>query len=97
MTGLDKIKYLNGLTNDRACVMVIGVGMEMEELADAIVGISEDERAIHDYDKLVDCFAKRDGITREQAIEWVDYNVVRAIPYMGPGAPIVMNKIPEEF
>ena len=29
----------------------------------------------------------------EDAAEWVDYNTIRALPYMGEDAPIVMNRL----
>lgn len=34
-------------------------------------------------------------MTDEEAIEWIDYNTIRAIPYMGEKAPIVMYSLPE--
>ena len=29
-------------------------------------------------------------ISEEEAMEWIDYNTIRAIPYAGSGAPIIM-------
>lgn len=29
-------------------------------------------------------------MTGEEAMEWVDYNTIRAIPYMGDKHPIIM-------
>ena len=62
--------------------------LEPEYLDDAIVGLSHDDRAIYDYDKLVECFMKGDGFTEDEAIEWIDYNTLRALPYQ-PNAPII--------
>jgi len=62
--------------------------LEPEYLDDAIIGISNDDRAIYDYDKLIQCFMKGDGFTEEEAIEWIDYNTLRALPYQ-PNAPII--------
>ena len=95
MKGIDKIKYLNSLTRERACVAVFGFGREMEDLADALVGMSEDERAIYDYDALVDSFVKSRGVTCEEAVKWAN-DKIKEIPFMGPGAPIIMKKIPED-
>lgn len=39
-------------------------------------------------------FAKKDGIDEEEAIEWIEYNTIRAIPYAGEKAPIVMYDLP---
>lgn len=30
------------------------------------------------------------GFNDTEAVEWVDYNTVRALPYMGDGAPIIV-------
>lgn len=57
---------------------------------DALIGISEDNRAIYDYDKMVEWLMKEENFTREEAIEWIDYNTIRALPYMGNEAPIIM-------
>ena len=34
-----------------------------------------------------------EGWSEEDAVEWIDYNTVRAIPYMGEGAPIIMHRL----
>jgi len=57
---------------------------------DALIGVSEDGRAVYDYEKMVEWLVETEGWTYEEAAEWIDYNTIRAIPYMGEGAPIVM-------
>ena len=61
-----------------------------ESYDDALIGVSHDNRAIYSYEKMVDWLCNRDGMTREEAMEWIDYNTIRAIPYFGEKAPIVM-------
>jgi hypothetical protein len=56
----------------------------------AIIGVSHDDRVIYDYDKMVQCLMEEDGMTSLEAAEFIDYNTLRAIPYAGDGAPIVM-------
>jgi hypothetical protein len=34
-----------------------------------------------------------DGMTHEEAAEFVDYNTIGALPYMGEKRPIILNKI----
>ena len=63
---------------------------------DALIGISHDDRAIYDYDKMINCLVREHGFTYSEAIEWIDYNTIRALPYMGPKAPIIMYSL-EEF
>lgn len=57
---------------------------------DAFIGISHDNRAVYSYSKMVECLMKEDGISEIDAIEFIDYNTIRAIPYMGEYAPIVV-------
>ena len=57
---------------------------------DALIGVSEDGRAIYNYYKMVDWLMKEEDWSEIDAIEWVEYNTMRAIPYMGPKAPIIM-------
>lgn len=60
---------------------------------DALIGISEDGRAIYDFDLMVEWLMKVDGITSEEAIEWIEYNTIRSLSYAGSGAPIIMYRI----
>ena len=57
---------------------------------DAIVGITDEGRVIYDYEKMVDSLVERDGITELEAIEFIDYNTIRALAYAGEYAPIIM-------
>ena len=60
---------------------------------DALIGISEDNRAIYDYNKMIDWLMNKENFTEEEAIEWINYNTIRALPYMGDKAPIIMYPI----
>lgn len=63
---------------------------ENPDYDDAIIGVSHDDRVIYSYDKMVECLVKADGMTEEEAMEFIDYNTIRAIPYAGELAPIVL-------
>lgn len=56
----------------------------------AIVGVTEDNRVVYDFDRMVDWLVTEKGMTAEDAVEWIEYNTARALPYMGEGAPIIM-------
>lgn len=60
---------------------------------DALIGVSEDGRAIYDYDLMVEWLIKNSDMSEIDAIEWIDYNTIRALPYAGEGAPIVMFRV----
>ena len=48
-----------------------------------------DEVVVYDYDKCVDILVKRDGMGTDDAIEWIEYNMVGA--YLGEGTPIFVS------
>ena len=62
---------------------------------DAIVGITDEGNVIYDFDLMVECLVKSDGISELEAIEFIEYNTIRAIPYAGEPAPIIMHRIIE--
>lgn len=57
---------------------------------DALIGVSEDGRAIYDYEKMVEWLMEEEGLTDIEAVEWIEINTIRALPYMGADAPIIM-------
>lgn len=59
----------------------------------AIVGVSHDDRVIYDYYKMLECLMTIDGMTEEEAVDFISYNTIRSIPLAGDGAPIVMFEI----
>ena len=66
------------------------VVLDSPEFASAVTGISEDGRLIYSYDLMAEGLAMYDGMTIEEAEEFIDYNTIRALPYMGEKAPIIM-------
>ena len=60
---------------------------------DALIGISEDNRAIYDYNKMVEWLIRVESFTEEEAVDWISYNTIRALSYMGDKAPIIMYPI----
>ncbi len=57
---------------------------------DALIGVTEDGRAVYDFERMVRWLVETEGFTDEEAIEWIEYNTIRALPYMGKEAPIIM-------
>lgn len=62
---------------------------------DALIGVTEDGRAVYDYEKMVAWLVETEGFTEMEAIEWIDYNTIRALPYMGDKAPLIMYPLPD--
>lgn len=57
---------------------------------EAFVGVSDDNRAIYDFDKMVECL----DMPVEEAVEFIEYNTIRALPYF-QGAPIILYRVEE--
>ena len=57
---------------------------------DALIGVTHDDRAVYDFDKMVDWLMTTQGYSQEEAIEWIEYNTIRALPYMGPDSPVIL-------
>ena len=56
----------------------------------ALIGVTEDGRTVYDFDKMVEWLIETEGFTDIEAIEWIEYNTVRALPYMGSDHPIIV-------
>lgn len=72
---------------------------ENPDYADALIGYSESGSAVYDFDKMVDSLVKDDDMEPIEAIEFIEYNTVRAIPYansMG-NPPIIIHKIESKY
>ena len=54
----------------------------------ALIGVTDDNRAIYDYEKMIECLEKNEHWTYEEAVEWIEYNVL-GFHYNGR-EPIVM-------
>lgn len=60
---------------------------------DALIGVSDDNRAIYDFDLMIKWLVDNEGFEYFDAIEWIEYNTLKALPYMGEDAPIIMCRL----
>lgn len=58
---------------------------------DAIVGVTTDDRIVYSYDLMVEQLMQEMGCDYHDAIDWLEYNTVRALSYMGEGAPVIVT------
>ena len=58
---------------------------------DAILGQTSKGVLIYTYEGLVTVFMKKDKMTEQEANEWVQFNVLRALPYIREGRPVVVH------
>jgi len=63
---------------------------------EALIGfsqrINEPLLAVYSYDKMTDILIERDGMTYEEATEYLDFNVIGA--WVGPQTPIIVTSVP---
>jgi hypothetical protein len=62
----------------------------------ALIGVSTDDRAIYDFELMVKWLVDNENFTADEAIEWIEFNTIRALPYMGSKSPIIMYPL-EKF
>ena len=64
-----------------------------------IVGTTRDGKLVYSYEKLARALAGGTGWwSVAEAVDWIEYNTIRSLPYMGDKAPIVMNDLdPDDF
>lgn len=46
-----------------------------------------------DYDGMVRCLMQQDNISMDEAIDFIEFNTIRALAYAGENAPIIMQSI----
>ena len=64
---------------------------DREKYYPAIIGIAKDKSHVaYSFEKLVTCFMEANNWTYDEAMEWVEYNVERALPYYGDKAPVIL-------
>ena len=59
----------------------------------AIIGITENNQVVYDYEKMIEHLMQEDDIDYEEAVDFISYNTIRSLPYAGEGAPIIMYSI----
>ena len=85
---IDSLKdYLCELGHEDAVVL------ESPDYLSAVAGVSEDGRVIYSYPRMVEHLMLNDGMTYEEAAEFIDYNTIGSLPCMGEKAPIILNEI----
>lgn len=56
---------------------------------DALIGVSSDNRAIYDYEKMVEWLMRTQDWSYEDSVEWIDYNTL-GFGTSQPNPPIIM-------
>lgn len=68
---------------------------EPESYDEAIIGVTEDGGVVYSYDKLAEALILHDNMSYEDAIEWLDFNTVRTVPYIHEYQPTILMGFPD--
>ena len=55
----------------------------------SIIGTTTDDRVVYSYEKMVAELMTDEGIKMQEAIDWIDYNTIRALTYIDR-PPVIM-------
>jgi len=92
------LRYSDRMTRDDIDQYLNDIGesaLLADGFEDALIGfaqrINEPLLAVYDYNKIVDVLMFRDGMTYDEAIEYIEFNVVGA--WVGEQTPIFVRPI----
>lgn len=57
------------------------VVFENPSYLNAIIGISDEGALCYSYEKMIECLMEEDKMEYEEAVEFIDFNTIRALPY----------------
>lgn len=60
---------------------------------EAIIGVTDEGNVVYDYEAMVQDLMTKDGMSETEAIEFIDFNTIRAIPYAEDPKPIIMHRL----
>ena len=58
------------------------VVLENPSYLNAIIGITDEGALCYSYEKMIKCLMEEDKMEYEDAMEFVDYNTIQALPYV---------------
>lgn len=56
----------------------------------SVIGITHDGSIVYDYSRMITEMSLEEDITAEEAEDFIQYNTIRAIPYMPDPRPVVI-------
>ena len=59
----------------------------------SIVGVATSGQIVYNMEDMIEELSLDMDIDKSQAREWIEYNTIRALPYMGENAPIVFEEL----
>ena len=66
--------------------------LDNQSYDNSIIGLTFDGRVIYDYDLMVQELID-EGYSAEDAIDWIDYNTIRGLIYIGEKSPLIVTNV----
>lgn len=79
-------EYVKNVLDDSESVYLL----DNQAYDNSIIGITGDGRLVYSMSSMIEELAAEDGCEWTDAAEWVEYNTLRAVPYMGEKRPIII-------
>ena len=57
----------------------------------SIIGISVDGEVVYSLSKMIEELSNDDNISLDDAYEFIDYNTIRLLPYIGQYRPVIVD------
>lgn len=86
MTKTDIENYISELGLEDEGVILF----ENPDYASAFIGLTTDNKAVYDHTKMADFLCETENMEPEEADDFISYNTLRALPYFGDKAPVVI-------
>ncbi len=72
-----------------------GAAFFNDEYDTAIIGCTDTGCVVYSYEKMIEWLVEHDDMDYVDAQEYIDYNVVRSVPYMGEQKPVIVYQLLE--
>ena len=59
----------------------------------AIIGVSEDGAVVYDFNRMAVWLSEKENISIEEAIDFICFNTIGALPHIGEGAPVIITML----
>ena len=59
----------------------------------SIKGVTDEGQVIYSYDEMIEELMTDEEMDEDEAIDFICYNTIRAIPYIGENAPIILYSL----
>lgn len=63
----------------------------------SIIGMTHDGRAVYSYFKMVHELMEDDNLEDDEAMDFIETNTMRALPYAGAQAPVVIYTLEDLY